>query len=136
MHYELVGSKALDPCSSKAVPSKVQKDILAVKLFVLAVDQHNNKYTQVPQTLIQESGTYLHEIGSLYHVVLHQLSDLVISNGFHRKSHGQQAVGIFTESLSVGEISPSAKDLSKDKSVHDGVTEQKEVLLFDLSVYK
>ena len=135
-HDKLICSKILYPCSSKAIASKIQKNDLSIKSLMLTINQKYDQKTHIPHTLVQECRTNLNIISCLTHMLAHKSCDLTASNHFHRKSHGKKTISIFSKSLSVSKVSPSAYSLAKNKAIHYGICHHQKALFLDPAIDK
>ena len=79
---------------------------------------------------------HLNVVRSFYNMIPQIFGNIPTSHHFDRKPHGKQIIGIFTEHLTVKEISPPSDCLSEDQSRQCCIHEAERIKLLKLTVYK
>ncbi|CCX63810.1 unknown [Firmicutes bacterium CAG:791] len=78
---------------------------------------------------------HLNIIGTVRNVSGKLRCDIAVPNHTDRKPHGQKAVRIPAEDLTVEEVSPASDDLSHQKTIYSRIQNLRKELLFDQTVH-
>ena len=107
----------------------------ALDLF-LQVKDHDEKDHDIPHPLVKESRMHLNIIGSRLHMGGNALTDVGCAHHGDGQAHGEQAVCILAENLSVKEVAPAAQDLTQDQAEADVIQKQIRICFFESAEYK